>query len=778
MKTLITLVAFAVVPLALNAADVTGTWKSEFDTQIGVQKYVFVLQQTGTVITGKANAEIGGEKYTTDLKEGKIDGDALSFVENLNFQGNELRITYDGKVAGDELKLNRHVGEFPAEQLVAKREPKSDGAGTAEPSLPVRAAFTAEHATQTWSLAELWADLPAYWTPFDFLVLEFRASSSQRFDLGIETTGGRLSKRIGPFAGVWVRAAIPLRFYREPPGSAIDLAATFNQPRSSYWINISGKVGPTKEVRGLTVAIDRPVGTPTFELRAVSLSKTDPGDAVLEGKPLVDEFGQYTHANWPGKAHSLDDLKHAWSAEAAALKDTKTERCEYGGFLNTSAKATGFFRVEQIDGRWWFVDPDGHLFFSTGVNGVGTGAATRIAGREDTFAALPPTNPAVGAPLAGARASSSDAPTTSAPALRRGGGRGGAFGGSFYTWNLQRRFGDDPGLRSAGEGGWRPAWAEFTTQRLAAWGFNTVQNWGAPRVPNGEPRVPYALMMRGWQMSGSVMGLPDVYADDFEQRVDEIAASQLDPARDDPWMLGFFIGNEPPWPGRESLLCDTILRGAANPMQKKLQAHLAAGDTPERRRDFVLTAFARYLDVINAAVRRHDPHHLNLGIRFGGSPHDEIVKLARGFDVYSQNIYRYAPDRAMLDHLYALVQRPMLIGEFHIGVPNRGLAQGLVLAMNQEERAVAYRYYVEQAASHPAMIGTHWFQWLDQPVTGRNDGENYNIGFVDVTDQPYAEMVAGAKLTHARLLGVHRGELPPVTRRPRASEADREAQTQ
>jgi len=69
--------------------------------------------------------------------------------------------------------------------------------------------------------------------------------------------------------------------------------------------------------------------------------------------------------------------------------------------------------------------------------------------------------------------------------------------------------------------------------------------------------------------------------------------------------------------------------------------------------------------------------------------------------------------------------------------------------------------------AHPAMIGTHWFQWLDQPATGRNDGENYNIGFVDVTDQPYAELVAAATATHARLLAVHRGSSRPFDRPPR-----------
>jgi hypothetical protein len=106
----------------------------------------------------------------------------------------------------------------------------------------------------------------------------------------------------------------------------------------------------------------------------------------------------------------------------------------------------------------------------------------------------------------------------------------------------------------------------------------------------------------------------------------------------------------------------------------------------------------------------------------------------------------------------------MIIGEFHFGVPGRGLAPGLAQTANQEERGVAYRYYVENAAANSAIIGTHWFQWVDQPSTGRNDGENYNIGFVDVTDQPYNELVNAAKETFKRLFDVHNGKEPPVTR--------------
>jgi len=610
-------------------------------------------------------------------------------------------------------------------------------AGSARAALPVQFVFTGTNAAHTWRLAGLNANLPADWTPAEFLVLEFKASSSQRFDLGLDTPGGRYAKRIGPFAGVWVRASIPLRFYRQPAGNGVDLAATFNQPHNSYWINIhSSGYGPLTNVTGITVAMAYPVGAPRLEIRSVALATNDPGDAVLEGKPLVDEFGQYTHAEWPGKAHSLNELKRHWAAEEKALPETSlTNRDAYGGFRNTQTKATGYFRVEQTDGRWWLVDPDGHWFFSTGVNGVGVFAGTRVAGREDLFAALPPAGLAPAGPFAR------------------------MFGGSYYTWNLQRRFGDD----------WREKWADLTTRRLKAWGFNTMHNWGATNL--FEPRVPYALMMRGWQTGRSVMGMPDVYATDFARQVDEAAARQLEPRQDDPFMLGYFIGNEPPWPGRESLLCEAILAGPENEIQKRLKNYLAAGDTPARRKEFVLAAFQVYVDTINAAARRHDPNHLNLGIRFGAEPKDDVLKAAHGFDVFSVNIYRYAPARATLDRIYALVQRPMLIGEFHIGAPERGMAAGLVQAMNQAERAAGYRYYVEQCAAHPAVVGAHWFEWLDEPVTGRNDGENYNIGFVDVTDRPYAELVAGAKLTANRLLDIHRGIIPPTGRVPKASQA-------
>lgn len=594
--------------------------------------------------------------------------------------------------------------------------------------------------TAEWSLQELNPELPSDWSNYHFLVLEFRASSTQRFELGLKTAQGLISKRIHPYARIWVRASIPLRFYREGLGDANDLAATVNQPRNSYWINIeAGGHGATTDVRGLSVVMRYPVGKATLEIRSVTLAKTDPGDDVLEGKPLVDKFGQYTHAHWSGKAQSEEELKSAWASERSALQTQAfADRDAYGGFLSTQAKATGFFRVEKVDGRWWFVTPDGHLFYSTGVNGITPFMGTRTKGREDYFTEIPsPVSPPPGSPSRGG-------PQT-----------------SYYANNLQRRFGRD----------FRAGWAQLTAERLSAWGLNTsygsTLNDALTDVSN---KKPYVLTLRGWQTDPSIMGLPDVYSDTFVQRVEAEAAAQLTPRKDDPFLLGYFIGNEPPWPARESQLVDLVLSGPATEMQKRFQVALAQGDTPERRRQIVLDAFERYLLVINTAVKRYDPNHLNLGIRFGGTPPDYVVKLARVFDVYSLNKYRWTPPRELLDNVYQLTGLPILIGEFHIGVPNRGMAPGLVQAMNQEERGIAYRYYVENAASHPAVMGTHWFQWIDQPVTGRADGENYNIGWIDVTDQPYPELIQAAKATHTRLFDVHAGKIKPFDRKPRASE--------
>jgi hypothetical protein len=107
----------------VRAADVSGTWTAEFDTQIGVQKYVFTFKVEGEKLTGEAVAERMGQKEgPVALKDGSVKGDQIAFTEPLNFQGQEVAITYTGTIAGNEIKFTRKVGDFATEELVAKRK--------------------------------------------------------------------------------------------------------------------------------------------------------------------------------------------------------------------------------------------------------------------------------------------------------------------------------------------------------------------------------------------------------------------------------------------------------------------------------------------------------------------------------------------------------------------------------------------------------------------------------------------------------------------------------
>jgi hypothetical protein len=103
-----------------RAADVSGKWNSEFESPIGHLKYTFDLKADGQKLTGKAIREQDGQKTETELKEGKISGEDVSFVEILNFD-QEIRIEYTGKLAGDQIKFTRKVGDIATMEIVAKR---------------------------------------------------------------------------------------------------------------------------------------------------------------------------------------------------------------------------------------------------------------------------------------------------------------------------------------------------------------------------------------------------------------------------------------------------------------------------------------------------------------------------------------------------------------------------------------------------------------------------------------------------------------------------------
>lgn len=432
-------------------------------------------------------------------------------------------------------------------------------------------------------------------------------------------------------------------------------------------------------------------------------------------------------------------------------------RTHWGGVVTPDTMATGFFRVEQIDGVWWFVDPDGGLFLSKGVVSV-----------------------------------------------------------QFDHDNIQstdRRPYREACLRKYGS---HERWRTAAASRLAAWGFNTLGAWSEPELSRAGPTplasaagVVYVATAyaerRGWPRC-------DVFDPAFEQFAQQRAHQVCDPQRDDPGVLGWFIDNElqwgPDWRGDEELLA-SVLRDTAAPFSRAVAATLlreryadvaafnavwrtsltswdefasapitpppfkrAPLGSPATDRDSACyfsdcDAFAgllaeRYLSVSASAIRSAAPHHLVLGCRFAYVPQPQVIAAAgRHCDVVSLNCYDPLPDAALT--AYAATGRPCLIGEFSFrgddaGLPNSHGAGPRVAT--QRERADGYVSYAEAALRHPNLIGAHWFVHADQPAEGRWDGEDSNYGVVTIQDDVYPKLTEAMTSLNARAEDIHRAKSP------------------
>ena len=373
------------------------------------------------------------------------------------------------------------------------------------------------------ALKDLGADLPSDWTGYSHLVIELRTSTPQRFALWIYTAEGPRRIEIQPFGqNAWLRASIPLQYFVGMDQSGTDLASTINRRTNSYWMSVWGPFGKLDSVEAIGFSMQYPINKPVLEIRSLHLSKQDEGSEFLESKPVVDQFGQWALADWPRKIKSAEQLSQELADEDKAL-GSGAEDFGYGqfnGYQHTQAKATGFFRVEQINNVWWFVDPEGHFFLSTSSNGIG--------GR---------------------------------------GARGGRSGNGAAA----------PAIQSVA--------ASRTNRRLDSWGLTTGGL--------GRPNIVFLNWPRNPQTT--FLGLPDVYAADFAAGIDQSANTQCALRKNDPLIIGYFIGNEPPWGDRESEVVDMILAGPDTATKTKLKAALAAGDTPQQRKQFVVTAFEKYL---------------------------------------------------------------------------------------------------------------------------------------------------------------------------------------
>jgi hypothetical protein len=156
----------------------------------------------------------------------------------------------------------------------------------------------------------------------------------------------------------------------------------------------------------------------------------------------------------------------------------------------------------------------------------------------------------------------------------------------------------------------------------------------------------------------------------------------------------------------------------------------------------------RYFMLARDSIKSVAPHRLYLGARFIST--DSVIPelataCARYADVLSVNIYSFSPASFPKGRDFPDV--PVLIGEFQFGLRQRGMFHPSLCpaGVTPDDRAHAYTRFVQGALSHPNIVGAHYFQYRDQPLTGRGDSEAYQIGFVDVADTPYQEMCRAAR---------------------------------
>ncbi|MBT9530600.1 MAG: beta-agarase, partial [Pseudomonas sp.] len=123
-------------------------------------------------------------------------------------------------------------------------------------------------------------------------------------------------------------------------------------------------------------------------------------------------------------------------------------------------------------------------------------------------------------------------------------------------------------------------------------------------------------------------------------------------------------------------------------------------------------------------------------------------------DVLSFNFYTREPQHGYDFAALRALDKPVLVTEFHFGSRDRGPFWGGVSEVyKEEERGAAYAHFLKQALAEPLIVGVHWFQYLDQPVSGRLlDGENGHLGLVGITDRPFQGFVEQVRKANLSVL--------------------------
>ncbi len=510
-------------------------------------------------------------------------------------------------------------------------------------------------------------------------------------------------------------------------------------------------------------------------LRSLYLSETAPEIKLADTK-LMDELGQWIPKQWDNKLggrEQCNKVLRELSEKAKAFEYTYSysDWDQYGGWIGKTFEKTGWFYTKHDGKRWWLVDPEGNAFISTGLDCLNAGEGTRIDVVRQWCSFFPDKEGEYKTAYSGGRH------------LRDG--------MEFFNYgvsNLISAFGTDA---------WYSEWARILKMYLYEWGFNTIGNWSDIRFIR-YAKMPYVLPLDAYSKNHYpdteikiFRDFPDVYAPELEAASIEYATA-LEEFKDDPYLIGYFMRNEPAWAFVYELnIAEEMLANLAataskaefiTRMKGKYQniasfneawqlslnsfdeinnpLYHACSFSEKAKADlteFSIDMITRYVELPAKACRKVDPNHLNLGMRYAYITDTTLLSGHENFDVFSINSYQQSPYKEV-GGIGQLLDMPVMIGEFHHGALDMGLtAHGIKGVTNQIERGKAYQYYVEQGVKSPYFLGAHYFQLNDQSCLGRFDGENYQIGLVDVAMQEYKKMVEVVKKCHSRIYKVADG---------------------
>lgn len=396
-----------------------------------------------------------------------------------------------------------------------------------------------------------------------------------------------------------------------------------------------------------------------IEIEDICLVDEYPSNADLPDVKLVDCFGQNKRKDWTGKITGLKDLKEKLEKQYAD-KDAGypfEDWSAYGGWKKKKLQeGTGFFSRCKEGGKWWLTDPLGYAYFSMGPDCVGTGSDCRVDDVEKWLEWLPDQRD-----LAyGSMFTMSD---------RQGLHRKPVMF-SYIQANLYKVFGTE----------WYEKWKDMIGGTLKKYGMNTLGNWSDPQL-FGNIGIPYVTSLPEFPSTSQCIfrDFPDVFSEEYSMQA-ERCAQALKAKKDDAFMIGYFLRNEPMWAFVDNLsLADEVLYNPARTACKEelvsflknryqkiecLNAswkscydgfedlYLPQKDVSKRSeyakqdmQEFSRQMMRAYIEIPVHACRQADPNHMILGMRWAWISNPDLVTGWENFDVFSINCYAVDPTK-------------------------------------------------------------------------------------------------------------------------------------